>query len=423
MAQSIVGLGAIFKVERGNASSVSDDGSIVGGTVWQMQGQGSTKACVWRRQQNGTYEREMIGTLFTGRSQLAGVSSDGSTITISYSALAWPEPQATYYRCLQIAPGIRVWGQLLPFLDGTQFALDPGSSDGVTYAGVTINGLDRRAFIWSTTPGSPPPQILPPLPGFDRSMAHDASRDWRVIVGRSVSGSGQEELVTPTRWVHGVPEEIAAPPGYFDASATEVSADGTAMIGYAGDGRRMTVGVLWREGHAPVVIRGPRDAAITVPYAVSGDGSTVVGWSRNDRYIGYIDRPWLWTLRTGTLDLNELVGQLGGGFTNWRVMNPSFITPDGQTLVGGGFHNGLYESYVMTLPELCPADFDNDGDTANGGMPNFAVGVEDLVYFLAQFEVGDAHLDLDDGSGTGQGDNAVTIDDLLYFLTHFEAGC
>ncbi len=31
--------------------------------------------------------------------------------------------------------------------------------------------------------------------------------------------------------------------------------------------------------------------------------------------------------------------------------------------------------------------------------------------------------DLDDGSGTGVPDGAVTIEDLLFFLTDYEAGC
>lgn len=33
------------------------------------------------------------------------------------------------------------------------------------------------------------------------------------------------------------------------------------------------------------------------------------------------------------------------------------------------------------------------------------------------------HVDLDDGSGTGNPDGGVDINDLLFFLVHFESGC
>lgn len=424
-AQTIVGLGVINKVERGIASSLSDDGSIIGGSLWLMQGLGSTKACVWRRKTDGLYEREIVGNLFAGRNQDASVSHDGLTVTLSYGGYPLlPPTQAVFYRCQQIALGVRVWGQLMPFTDGTPFELHTGSPDGVTYLGATIEGDARHSFIWSAAPGSPPPRSLQPLPGFERSMAHDVSRGWRVVIGGSISGAVQVELATPTRWVDGVPERIEAPEGLTTARATRVSTDGSAIIGYASDGHRATLGVLWREGTPPVVIHGPRrDTAITIPYALSADGSIVVGWSRDERYIGYIDRPWLWTDRTGTLDFNVLVDQLGGEFAHWRIVHASQVTPDGRTMLGGGFHNGQYESFVMTLPALCTADFDNDGDVANGGMPNFAVGIEDLIYFLNRFEVGDPRLDLDDGNGSGQGDGAVDIADLLYFLARFEEGC
>jgi FtsP/CotA-like multicopper oxidase with cupredoxin domain len=68
----------------------------------------------------------------------------------------------------------------------------------------------------------------------------------------------------------------------------------------------------------------------------------------------------------------------------------------------------------------CPADLD---DGSGMGMPDEAVTIDDLLYFLMAFEAGTPAADLDDGSGMGMPDAAVTIDDLLFFLVHFEAGC
>jgi hypothetical protein len=68
----------------------------------------------------------------------------------------------------------------------------------------------------------------------------------------------------------------------------------------------------------------------------------------------------------------------------------------------------------------CVADVDNGTGT---GVRDGAVTIDDLLYFLAQFEAGGIRADVDNGTGTGTTDGAVTIDDLLYFLVRFEAGC
>lgn len=69
---------------------------------------------------------------------------------------------------------------------------------------------------------------------------------------------------------------------------------------------------------------------------------------------------------------------------------------------------------------LCPADLDNGGGT---GVRDGGVDINDLLYFLVQFEAGNAAVDLDNGTFTGTPDWGVDINDLLYFLVHFEVGC
>lgn len=72
---------------------------------------------------------------------------------------------------------------------------------------------------------------------------------------------------------------------------------------------------------------------------------------------------------------------------------------------------------------LCPADLDDNGIFGDGGAPDGAVTIDDLLFFLAGFEEGSGLVDLDDGSGNGVHDGAVTIEDLLFMLLHFEQGC
>lgn len=69
--------------------------------------------------------------------------------------------------------------------------------------------------------------------------------------------------------------------------------------------------------------------------------------------------------------------------------------------------------------DRCPADLSN----GSGAAPDGAVDINDLLFFLVQFEAGSAAADLDNGNGSGTADGAVDINDLLFFLTRFENGC
>lgn len=142
----------------------------------------------------------------------------------------------------------------------------------------------------------------------------------------------------------------------------------------------------------------------------------------------------------------------GGGVANpkfewFKVGNPTPLangpTGNGSSIVGatGQFMNiintkeadeGLYYCVVTDacgvvrttqqgmLTVACPADLD---DGVGRGTPDGGVDVNDLLFFLTQFQLGNPTADLDDGSGLGNPDGGVDVNDLLYFLEHFEGGC
>ncbi len=119
------------------------------------------------------------------------------------------------------------------------------------------------------------------------------------------------------------------------------------------------------------------------------------------------------------------------GYTNWSLGEPnnsSGIEHYAEMLGGSGEWNDVPDVHAVTRFALievegtatCPADLDDGSGT---GTPDGGVTIDDLIYFLTLFELGDVGADLDDGSGTGTSDGGVTIDDLIYFLTRFEGGC
>jgi hypothetical protein len=68
----------------------------------------------------------------------------------------------------------------------------------------------------------------------------------------------------------------------------------------------------------------------------------------------------------------------------------------------------------------CVADMD---DGQESGIPDGGVGIEDLLYYLGQYDQGTPRADVDDGQATGIPDGGVGIEDLLYFLSRYDAGC
>lgn len=87
---------------------------------------------------------------------------------------------------------------------------------------------------------------------------------------------------------------------------------------------------------------------------------------------------------------------------------------------GGAYRIDLRGACFAGATSNCAADLDNGSGT---GTVDGAVTIEDLLYFLVQFEAGSSHADLDNGTFTGTLDGAVTVEDLLFFLSHFEQGC
>lgn len=80
---------------------------------------------------------------------------------------------------------------------------------------------------------------------------------------------------------------------------------------------------------------------------------------------------------------------------------------------------GTVASVAATL-SICFADVD---DGRGSGVCDGAVGLEDLLWFAAAYEAGDARADLDNGTNTGTPDSVVGADDLVFFLDRYSAGC
>jgi len=101
--------------------------------------------------------------------------------------------------------------------------------------------------------------------------------------------------------------------------------------------------------------------------------------------------------------------------------NLSFVDPYGNPRsVDIDIDNGGGTNPTSGGGAPCVADVDDGSFT---GTRDQGVTIDDLIYYLYEFEMGFADADIDDGSFTGTPDGGLTIDDLLFFLERFEIGC
>lgn len=115
---------------------------------------------------------------------------------------------------------------------------------------------------------------------------------------------------------------------------------------------------------------------------------------------------------------------ISGGITQW------YLNASGTSVLNNPPRDEDIIPATILVRERCAGDLAG-GTLPNPLGPNFpdipgpdgSVNLDDILFFLEQFEKGLLTIDLDNGTGEGVQDQAVTIDDLLFFLAHFESGC
>ncbi len=163
--------------------------------------------------------------------------------------------------------------------------------------------------------------------------------------------------------------------------------------------------------------------------AVFSSSSTLLASTAAHRVPGALDAGEDWV--TGPTFFGTLATDIPEDFHVALLGGPDYVVvrvPLGSTHIFACPVDSLFQdnsdtdaNYAVEFtPIPCVADVDDGSGT---GSPDNGVTIDDLLYYLGQFEAGDAAADVDDGSGTGTPDGGVTIDDLIYYLTRFEAGC
>lgn len=211
------------------------------------------------------------------------------------------------------------------------------------------------------------------------------------------------------------------PTGAIESSAW--GTDGSTQCGdVVYDPDLWTQAALWRGSmESLVILHPPGHLESYVRDCADGEQVGAIRFSRFDRSTATL---WKGTA-SSRFDLHQLLptGFAGSGASAiWNEGGRTWIA------VTASFEQDLiqrHRAFLLVRDNHCVADLDDNGDVYDGARRDDAVTVDDLLFFLAAFAVGDVAADLDNGGDTAVGvrDGAVTIDDLLYFLARFEAGC
>jgi len=319
------------------AFDVSDDGATVIGRVTN----GSMSEAFRWTAATGIVSLDDIAAGAFGMNDARGVSADGSVAVGRGAGGAGPE--ASIWDATNGTQGLGY----LPGAPSPPSEAWAVSADGAIVTG-NSNGVNgREAFLWDATNGM---QGLGLLSGYDHSSwATDISADGSKVVGyaRGALGSNVREafLWDATNGLQGLGD---LEQGDLFSQAFGISADGTTVVG-SGTSVLGSEAFVW---YADDGMSGLGDLAggdyDSVANAVSGDGGVVVGRATTD--VG--SEAFIWDAVNGMQSLAFLLTSLGVDLDGWTLTSASAISPDGRFITGTARNpSGDPVSFLAVIPE------------------------------------------------------------------------
>jgi uncharacterized membrane protein len=332
-----------FIFDGGFPISVSSDGSVVVGN------DNSFTSFRWT---------QATGLVSLGRPQTGGggglpaVSADGTRIGYSIGSL-----DNTYRTQGRWTLGTG-WQELMPpsppdggIIDGSYGSTWDISGDGNTVVGLYWRaGQGNRAHASKWTQATGVVDLGGTTTG-QASRANGVNHDASVIAGWVETPHGNWR---PAAWVNGSLVlltdfyETTIPVGQGEAKAT--STNGDIIVGFATDeASQQRAASMWRRTDGvfgPTELLGWVDGTepgsptssggINIPWAVSDDGSIVVGYCSFDG-SPFNPTGFVWTPGTGVVDVNQYLADNGVLVDpNFTIQNLSAMTPDGVQIFGYG---------------------------------------------------------------------------------------
>ena len=305
-----------------NASGTASAVSTDGSTVVGWNG---AYSAAFRWTESGGMQ-ELVTGLSPGQESFANaVSADGNVVVGHFqSNQGW---EAFQWRA---GSG---WSRLLESPASYVITQALGvSEDGSVVLGIWNDGWEKRLLRWTEETGF---QTFADETPVGYLTFGDMTPDASTVVGtRSVgndffaylwsAASGFEDLFPP-------------PSGHEHSLAYAVSDDGSTVIGNHMDGSLPT-GFVWNRGDGARIFEPEATPGRYLPWRISGDGRTVTGVIRfPDASEVLLGGPWIWDVAHGVRLLeDELTKHYGLDLEGRRLEFASEISFDGSTIFGTG---------------------------------------------------------------------------------------
>jgi uncharacterized membrane protein len=262
-----------------------------------------------------------------------------------------------------------------------------------TYFSLDPQGNRNAACAWTGISG---PSFLSPPGNPTAVQLVGASADGGVAAGTATVGAHNVAY----KWGGASPGPLAG----TDSQAWAISADGSTVVGTSYGAT--AVACRWTADGQRHDLGGNSDSA----YGVSGDGSVVVG--RMNGHVSVQTGGFIWSASSGLRDLANVMSEGGAPMAEngGGSYTPRAISADGTTVVGGSYSG---RAWVAILPpKLCYANCD-DSTVAP------ILNVADFSCFLAKYAAADPYANCD-ASTTAP---VLNVNDFTCFLTKYAAGC
>ncbi len=230
---------------------------------------------------------------------------------------------------------------------------DDGSVFGFTYNSCT----NYKAFRWSSRTALGSVQYRSSFQYSDGTWANSridqVSADGSTAVGWQQADWGGW---FGTVWHNGTPELITDANGDAVSEAFAVSSDGSTIAGQLFDGQMPFDGSGWRRATNSKTLQYIQplnsDASPLNPYALSGDGSVMTGFSGSP-WFSIQPLPFIWTKELGAVSLDDFVKRQGTAMEQWSSLwAPGSISDDGGTIAGTGLGYQYYGGWVLDLHKV-----------------------------------------------------------------------
>jgi probable HAF family extracellular repeat protein len=220
------------------------------------------------------------------------------------------------------------------------------SDDGTTIIGIGGWWPENEGFVWTANSGM---RAMDDGLEWEYVYPWDVSSDGRVAVGEAgLRRVVHFALPRAFRWTQelGVQDLGAFEPGWM-SSAEAISGDGSTIVGWSGKGMgtddhacRWTASIGIQDlGELP-------DDVWSEALDTNRDGTVIVGVSLLDPGT---QRAFLWTERDGMHDLNQYLQSIGLPLSDWILMWATAVSADGTRIAGWGYHNGKIRAWLVEL--------------------------------------------------------------------------